>query len=63
MNRLLGIVKNGAYFPAAQSVSLYELQEIEKRIDGLQTNGILENRPHIAHLLFTIQKGLDEKKS
>jgi hypothetical protein len=63
VNRLLGVLKNGAYFPAAQSVALYELQEIEKRIDGLQTNGIAENRPHIAHLLFTIQKGLDEKKT
>lgn len=62
VDRLIGIVRSRAIFPAAQSVALYELQGIEKRFDSLQASAPVANRPHIAHVLFNIQRGLDERK-
>jgi hypothetical protein len=62
VDRLLGIVRSRAIFPAAQSVALYELQGIEKRFESMQASAPVANRPHIAHVLFNIQRGLDERK-
>jgi hypothetical protein len=62
VDRLLGLMRSRAVFPAAQSVALYELQTIQHQFEGMEATAPAANRPHIAHVLFNIQKGLDEKK-
>ncbi len=61
VDRLLGIVKGRTHLPAAQSVALYELRNIEESFKSASSNAPEANKPHIAHVIFKIEKGLDEK--
>lgn len=62
VERLLGIVKGKGYQSAAQSVALFELKELEKGLR--EAPAVAEaNKPHVTHLLYKIERGLDEKKA
>ncbi len=63
VDRLLGIVKGRTHLPAAQSVALYELRNMEESFKTANSNAPEASKPHIAHVLFKIGKGLDEKSS
>lgn len=60
-DRLLGIVKSKSHLPAAQSVALHELRNLEESFKSAGSSAPEPNRPHIAHVLYKIGKGLDEK--
>lgn len=59
VDRLLGIVKSGGKLPAAQSVALFELRRIEKLFANSQGLAPEANQPHLAHVLYKIQRGLE----
>ncbi|CAN5903611.1 zinc-dependent metalloprotease [soil metagenome] len=63
VERLLGVVKNKGYQSAAQSVALFELKMLEKKLKEVPGVVVDANQPHMTHLLYTIEQGLDEKKS
>lgn len=61
VERLLGIVKNKGYQSAAQSVALFELKTLEKKLKDAPVAA--SNQAHVTHLLYKIEQGLDQKKS
>ena len=61
VDRLLGIVKGNTKQPAAQSVAYYELRRVEKIFSDSQGLAPEVNQPHIAHVLFKIRRGLEDK--
>lgn len=63
VERLLGMVKNKGYQSAAQSVALFELKALEKKLKEAPGVVVDANQPHLTHLLYKIEQGLDEKKS
>lgn len=60
-DRLLNLVRDGSKQPAAQSVALYQLRRIEKLFADSEGLTPEANQPHIAHILYKIRRGLDEK--
>ena len=52
VDRLIKIVNNSTYLPAAQSVAFSELESIQKRLQA-------GNAPNKAFLLYKIRRGLD----
>jgi hypothetical protein len=61
VGRLVNITHNNAFFAPAQGVALYQLRKIEEFLKNMQGAAPEVNKPHIAHLLYKIRRGLDEK--
>lgn len=62
VERLLGMVKNRGYQSAVQSVALFELKALEKKLREAPA-ATEANQPHLTHLLYKIEQGLDDKKA
>ena len=61
VDRLIAAVKGTTKQPAAQSVAYYELRRVEKIFSDSQGLAPEANQPHIAHVLFKIRRGLEDK--
>jgi hypothetical protein len=62
VDRLLGIVQGRGHLPAAQSVALAQLREIQSYFTALRITAPAANVPHIEFVKYKIARGLDEQK-
>ena len=61
VDRLIGIVKGRGQLPAAQSVALYQLKQIQEAFVAHQGVAPDANKPHVEYVLYKISRGLEDK--
>jgi len=61
VDRLLGIVKSKSIQASGQSVALKQLRNIKASFETQMPNAPEANKPHLEHVLYKIEKGLDTK--